>query len=165
MKLFSRPLLSLTALATIAAGGLAAAQASPSSSATTPDGAVLFKRCAACHTATGAGVPGAYPPLQNDFRNLAANKNGRRYIALAVIRGLSGPLQVEGKTYRGVMPAQSGLDDTDVAAVLNHVGTTIAKSGPVFTTFTSAEIAVARKGGSTLSSAQVAQLHTESGGK
>ena len=29
------------------------------------DGATVFKRCAACHLATGAGVPGAYPPLKS----------------------------------------------------------------------------------------------------
>ena len=163
MSPLARLLVSLTSLAVIAAGGLATAQASPPASS--PDGAALYKRCAACHTATGAGVPGAYPPLQGDFRELAAKKEGRRYIALAVTRGLSGPITVDGKAYRGVMPAQAGMTDADVAAVLNHVGTRIARSGPAFSAFTTAEVAAARKSGATLSAGQVAQLHGAIGGR
>ncbi|CCA90600.1 cytochrome c [Novosphingobium sp. PP1Y] len=156
-------LASLTALATIAAGGLAAAQASSPTPTSAQDGAVVYKRCAACHTATGAGIPGAFPPLQSDFRELAASKDGRRYLSLAVMRGLSGPIEVEGKTYRGMMPAQSGLDDGDIASVLNHIGTKIARSGPAFRAFTRAEVAAARKSGASLSAAQVAKLHADAG--
>lgn len=132
---------------------------------TATEGAKTFARCAACHTATGAGVPGAFPPLQEDFRKLAANAPGRRYIALAVIKGLIGPITVDGKAYRGVMPAQSDLDDAAVAAVLNHVGTNIAKSGPAFHPFSSGEVAAARASGAQLSSSDVARLHAGLGGK
>lgn len=165
MIVIPRPATWLGSLGIIAAGGLALFQASPSTSAPSPNGAVLFKRCAACHTATGAGVPGTYPPLQADFRQLAASKNGRRYIALAVMRGLMGAIEVDGKTYRGVMPAQSDLSDAEVAAVLNHVGTQIAKSGPAFKPFATAEVAAARKSGGTLTPSQVAKLHGAAGGK
>ncbi|ABD26129.1 cytochrome c, class I [Novosphingobium aromaticivorans DSM 12444] len=129
-----------------------------------PDGATVFARCAACHTRTGAGVPGAYPPLGADFRALAAKSAGRRYLALAVIKGLSGPITVEGKPYRGVMPAQV-LDDATTAAVLNHVGTQIAKTGPAFKPFTDKEVAGHRASGSGLSAADVAKLHAGVGGK
>ncbi|MGV3512417.1 MAG: c-type cytochrome [Novosphingobium sp.] len=129
-----------------------------------PDGAALFARCAACHTRSGAGVAGAYPPLGADFRALAAKPAGRRYLTLAVLRGLSGPLMVEGKTYRGVMPAQV-LDDASAAAVLNHVGTKIAQSGPAFKPFTEKEVVGYRASGATLSSAEVAKLHSGAGGK
>ena len=80
-------------------------------------------------------------------------------------RGLSGPITVDGKAYRGVMPAQAGMTDADVAAVLNHVGTRIARSGPAFSAFTTAEVAAARKSGATLSAGQVAQLHGAIGGR
>lgn len=159
------PMASLATLATIATAGLALLQPTPSRSAQSPDGAVLFKRCAACHTATGKGVPGTYPPLQSDFRQLATSKAGREYLALAVMRGLMGPLTVEGKTYRNVMPAQADLDDAQVAAVLNHVGTSIAKTGPSFKPLTTAEVAAARKKGSKLTPAQVAKLHQGAGGQ
>lgn len=124
-----------------------------------PNGAQIYTRCAACHTATGRGVPGAYPPLGEDFRTQAASAPGRRYLALAVIKGLMGPLTVEGKTYRGVMPAQAGLDDAAVAAVLNHVGTGIARTGPAFRAFSAAEVAAARSSGAQLTAADVAKLH------
>ena len=146
---------------------VAAAPAAPAAAApaAAPDGARLFARCAACHTATGAGVPGAYPPLGADFRDLATKPQGRRYIALVVIKGVTGPIMVEGKNYRGVMPAQSGLDDAAIAAVLNHVGTTITKTGPRFRAFTAVEIAKTRAGAGVITGSDVARMHRPAGGK
>ncbi|KPF93654.1 cytochrome C [Novosphingobium sp. AAP83] len=138
------------------------AWALPSSAA--PDGATLYSRCAACHTKTGAGVPGAFPPLGADFRNLATKPDGRRYLSLAIVRGLSGPMTVEGKAYRGVMPAQM-LDDAATAAVLNHVGTQIAKTGPGFKLFSAKEVEGHRSSGTSLSAGDVAKLHAQVGGK
>ncbi len=130
------------------------------------DGAAVYKRCAACHLANGAGVPNAFPPLNsNDVRALVAKPEGRRYLASVVIKGVSGPLTVDGKTYRGVMPAQSGLDDADVAAVLNHVATGIAKAGAGFKPFTPGEVAAARTAAASLTSTAIGQMHREAGGK
>jgi mono/diheme cytochrome c family protein len=152
------------AIGLLSLGLIAAATMAPAAPPA-PDGKALYARCAACHTAGGKGVPGAFPPLGADFRALAAKSAGRRYVALAVIRGVAGPITVEGKPYRSVMPAQSALDDAAVAAVLNHVGTAIAKSGPAFKPFTSAEIAGYRASGGKLSSADVGKLHAAAGGK
>lgn len=157
--------LKFTALGAVALTAALVVRSPAQAGGAEPNGAALYGRCAACHTATGAGVPGAYPPLGVDFRTLAARNEGRRYIALAVIKGLSGPITVEGKSFRGVMPAQSGLDDAAIAAVLNHVGTTITKAGPAFRRFTPAEIGTIRAGGAALSSADVARLHAGAGGK
>ncbi|MCW6534162.1 c-type cytochrome [Sphingomonas lycopersici] len=137
----------------------------PAAAVAAPDGKAIFTRCAACHTATGAGVPGAYPPLGADFRALAAKPEGRRYLALAVIKGLAGPLTIEGKPYRGVMPAQGGLDEASVAAVLNHVGTAIAKTGPAFKPFSAAEIAGYKAKAGSMTGADVAKLHATAEGK
>jgi mono/diheme cytochrome c family protein len=137
----------------------------PAVAVAAPDGAAIFTRCAACHTKTGAGVPGAYPPLGADFRALATKPDGRRYLALAVLKGLAGPLTIEGKSYRNVMPAQSGLDDGAVAAVLNHVGTAIARTGPAFKPFTAAEIAGYKSGAGSMTGADVAKLHGAASGK
>lgn len=117
------------------------------------DGATVFKRCAACHLGDGAGVPGAFPPLKANAQSLAASAAGRRYLALAVIRGLSGPITVGGKAFRSTMPAQAGLNDAQVAAVLNHV-----IRGGSSKAFTPAEIAGYRAGGASLNSAAVARL-------
>ncbi|MFZ5707532.1 MAG: c-type cytochrome [Pseudomonadota bacterium] len=130
--------------------------AAPAQSA--PDGAKIYQRCAACHLATGKGVPGAFPPLQSDVRALAGKPDGRRYLILAVTRGLAGPLTVEGKTYRGIMPAQGELDDESVAAVLTHVTGTIAGGGSAVKPFTAAEVKAARESGAALDAAAVARL-------
>lgn len=117
------------------------------------DGATVYKRCAACHLADGAGVPGAFPSLKVDAKALAATPAGRPYLALVVIRGVSGPLTVAGKAYRGTMPAQAGLNDAQVAAVLNHV-----VKGSSARAFTPREVAGYRAGGSALNGAAVARL-------
>lgn len=137
----------------------------PAAAVAAPDGAAIFARCAACHTKTGQGVPGVYPPLNTDFRGLASRASGRRYIVLAVTRGLIGPLTVEGRSFAGVMPAQAGLDDASVAAVLNHVGSRIARAGPAFELFSESEVKGIRAGGAALSAGEVTRLHDPAGGK
>lgn len=130
-----------------------------------PDGAAIYGRCAACHTKTGAGVPGVFPPLGEDFRVMGSSEAGRRYLTLVVTRGVSGPIKVGGKPFAGVMPAQATLDDASVAAVLNHVGTEIAKTGPEFKPFAEAEVASIRAGGAALSAQDVGKLHAAAGGQ
>ncbi len=124
------------------------------------DGATIFKRCAACHLPTGAGVPGAFPPLKGEVAALAGSPAGRRYLALVVMRGVSGPITVGGKPFRGTMPAQSGLNDEQVAAVLNHV-----LKGSGAKPFSAKEVAGFRAGGASLNSAAVARLRTSAAGK
>lgn len=121
------------------------------------DGPTLYKRCAACHLANGAGVPGAFPSLKVEPAALVAKPDGRRFLVLALTRGLSGPLVVDGKTYRGVMPAQPMKDD-EVAAVLNHVLDTIAAADKKVTRFSADEVGGIRKGGAALTPRQVAEL-------
>ncbi len=155
----------LAALLALAAGGAAALAGLTLPVHAAADGAAVYGRCAACHTKTGAGVPGAFPPLGPDVRTLATGEAGRRYLALVVTRGVSGPITVSGKPYRGVMPAQGGLDDASVAAVLNHVGTMIVKTGPEFKPFDEAEISAFRAGGAALSAQDVGKLHAAAGGQ
>lgn len=122
------------------------------------DGPALYKRCAACHLASGAGVPGAFPSLKTEPASLAAKPDGRKFLVLAVTRGLSGPMIVEGKTYRGVMPAQAGMKDDEVAAVLNHVLDAIAVADKKVQRFSADEVSGFRKGGAALTPKQVADL-------
>lgn len=129
------------------------------------DGPTIYKRCAACHLPSGAGVPGAFPPFGADFAALAKSAAGRRYMILGVIKGIAGPITVAGKPYRGVMPAQVGLDDEAVANVLNHIAVNIAKVGKGFSPITVGEVAKARTSGTGLTAAAVGQLHAQAGGK
>lgn len=75
--------------------------------------------CAACHQPDGKGIPGAFPPVANsDY----LNKDVKR--AMSVVKnGLSGPIEVNGQKYNGVMPAL-GVSDEDAANVLTYVYST-----------------------------------------
>lgn len=99
------------------------------------DGAALYAaRCAACHQANGAGVPGAFPPLAGS-EWLATDA---KRLAALVLHGMTGSITVKGQAYNGAMPAfGTQLDDTEIAAVLTHVrtqwapGTTAVDAGTV----------------------------------
>ena len=90
-----------------------------------------------CHLASGQGVPGTYPPLTNsDF--LAADRS--RAIRI-ICEGLSGAIEVNGRTYHNVMPAVV-LNDQEAADVLTFVNNSWGNHAPAFT---SAEVATVRK--------------------
>lgn len=118
----------------------------------------VYSRCSACHLANGAGVPGAFPSLRADVRNLARSEAGRKYLILVVLKGVSGPIEVDGKSYKGIMPAQTGLDDAAVAVVLNFAANELNKSGAAPRAFNANEIAGIRKAFGNLTPAQVAKL-------
>jgi nitrite reductase (NO-forming) len=78
---------------------------------------VFTNTCLACHQANGEGVPNAFPPLAgSDF----LTKSDVNNIIDIVLHGKTGPITVNGKTYDGVMPAQS-LTDEEIANVLTYV--------------------------------------------
>lgn len=73
-------------------------------------------------------------------------------------------MTVEGKTYRHFMPAQGGLNHA-AAAVLTHIGSAIATSGPTFKPFTAGEDAVYKARAGSMTGADVAKLHGAVNGK
>jgi len=84
-----------------------AAAASAPSRAQEMDGKTLFmKNCAACHQATGKGIPGAFPALAGS--KFVQGKGGD--VAAVLLKG------------RGGMPDFSdSLSDRDIATVLTFV--------------------------------------------
>jgi len=73
--------------------------------------------CGACHQATGAGLPGAFPPLAgSDYLNKDVNRAIK-----TVLNGLTGEVVVNGKKFNSVMPSQKALSDQDIADVLTYV--------------------------------------------
>ena len=63
---------------------------------------------------------------------------------MTIVAGVMGEIEVDGRRIRGVMPAQAGLSDADIAAVLNHTMTLPspgAKAGAPSRPFTEAEVA------------------------
>ncbi len=83
-------------------------------------GAKIYQRCAACHLPNGAGISGAFPALAGRLSKAAETDGGRAYLVMTVATGVMGEIEIDGKKIRGVMPAQAGLTDADIAAVLNH---------------------------------------------
>lgn len=102
----------LLKVAMVVVAGFAAAASAPSqaqapASTTAPDGKALFlKNCAACHQATGKGIPGAFPAL-------AGSKfvtGDHAELATVLLKG------------RGGMPDFSeNISDADMAAILTYV--------------------------------------------
>lgn len=89
---------------------------------------VYNKVCVACHQATGAGIPGAFPPLaKSDYLNSDLNRAIR-----GVVKGLSGPITVNGKKYNSAMPAQA-LSDQQIADALTYVYASWGNSKKVVT--------------------------------
>jgi mono/diheme cytochrome c family protein len=79
---------------------------------------VFANRCAACHQATGLGLPGAFPPLAGSEYVLGEEER----VVRIVLRGLMGPVTVKGQPFNGAMPAWADqLSDAEIAAVLTYV--------------------------------------------
>ena len=96
-----------TALMSAAALAATALLAAAPARAQSPDGKALFlKNCAACHQATGKGIPGAFPAL-------AGSKfvtGDHAEVATVLLKG------------RGGMPDFSeNISDADMAAILTYV--------------------------------------------
>jgi len=98
----------------LAAAAIAAAPAS----AQNADGQSLFKKnCAACHQASGKGIPGAFPPLVGSAIVLGAPTEA----TTVLLKG------------RGGMPDFSAsMSDHDIAAVLSYARASWGnKAGPL----------------------------------
>ncbi|HSI56810.1 MAG TPA: copper-containing nitrite reductase [Ideonella sp.] len=130
-----------------------AAQAAKAGELTVADqvlaGQALFAgTCSTCHQATGAGLPGVFPPLaKSDW--LAANPKAA---IDAVLHGLSGPVKVNGQDYNSVMPPMNQLTDDEIANILTYV---LGSWGNAGGRITKAEVAERRKA----SPATVAATH------
>ncbi len=129
-----RAVLLLTAAAVLAVGpaGQANAQAD------------AYNTCAACHLPTGAGIPGAFPPIRDRGRQIARLKGGREYLIGAVLNGLMGQITAGGQSYFGVMAGQRGaMDHESIAQALNYVVFELANAedGAEISAFTAEEVA------------------------
>jgi nitrite reductase (NO-forming) len=82
--------------------------------------------CAACHQATGMGLPGAFPPLKDD--PVVMNPDPTEQID-TILHGAHGRT-IGGTTYPSAMPGfGSVLNDHDVADIANHERTSWGNQG------------------------------------
>ena len=107
------------ALAPIGAALLLAGCSKGSQSASAASGAQGYAaNCSSCHQTNGQGAAGAFPPL--DGSEIVAGDPTR--MIHVVKYGLSGPVEVAGKTYNGQMPAWSPqISDANIASVITFV--------------------------------------------
>lgn len=90
---------------------------------------LYLAHCAACHQADGSGLKGAFPPLaDSDYI-----QDKPRSLLQATIKGLSGPITVNGVEYNNIMPAVAYLSDTEIAAILGYVQTRWQTGGELIT--------------------------------
>ena len=88
---------------------------------------IFMASCAACHQATGLGLPGAYPPLADS--EWAMGPDDR--IIRIVLNGLSGPITVKGTPFNSSMPSLGpSLRDVQLAAALSYVRSAWGNNAP-----------------------------------
>jgi cytochrome c oxidase subunit 2 len=83
--------------------------------------------CSSCHGATGAGVPGAFPPLAGDPVVNASNPKEQLTVVLHGLRGAT----IKGTAYASQMPPFSQLSDNDIAAIIDHERTSWGNAAPI----------------------------------
>lgn len=90
--------------------------------------AVYQQACSSCHGPQGGGRAGIFPPVAGSSWVSGVPETPIRI----VLHGLEGPVEVDGRTYDGVMPSFGArLSDGEVAAVLSHVRTSWAGASEV----------------------------------
>ena len=81
------------------------------------EGTLIYQDfCLQCHGTEGKGESGVFPPLaQSDYlmENITQSIQGIKY-------GMRGVMVVNGVVYEGMMAAQ-GLDDEEIADVMNYI--------------------------------------------
>ncbi|MBV9129606.1 MAG: cytochrome c [Verrucomicrobia bacterium] len=95
-------------------------------------GKALFSaNCITCHQANGQGVPGQYPPLAGSDVELGAATN---HLIAIELKGLQGPVTVEGKPFNNSMQAWEGqYTDQQLAAIMTYVRSDWGNNAPPIT--------------------------------
>lgn len=77
---------------------------------------VYASYCITCHMEQGEGIETVYPPLAKSDYLMADKKRS----IVVTLKGLSGDIKVNGKTYSGEMTGFD-LTDQEVSDVLNYI--------------------------------------------
>ena len=109
------------------------------------EGAATFQaNCAVCHGPKGLGQPSLAPPLTSYPARYATIAEGRRQLAMTLLNGMFGGIDVDKKHYDFKMPDFTALDDAAIAGVLNFVVFDIAGAPADTKPLTPEEIAAER---------------------
>ena len=87
--------------------------------------------CGACHQPTGMGLPPVFPPLVNSEYVTGSTE---RLVAI-VLKGVIGPITVDGKPYNNMMPPQGAvLTDSKISQITSYVRDAFGgKASPITT--------------------------------
>jgi mono/diheme cytochrome c family protein len=89
----------------------------PATAQSEDEGASLYgENCQSCHQPGGIGLEGAFPPLAGN-----PNVDDAAHVADVLRNGLTGPIEVGGVTYDGVMPAFPQLSDTQIESLVIYL--------------------------------------------
>lgn len=81
-------------------------------------GKAIYSQCVACHTASGEGQPGLYPPLKASEFVI----HGEKRLVAILQHGVTGALTVNGKPFNGQMqPLGAGMTDKQLAQLLSYI--------------------------------------------
>ena len=74
--------------------------------------------CVTCHQPTGKGIPGQFPPLAGSEFVMGGSKR----LTMILLKGLQGPVKVQGAAFNGAMPTwEKILTDKQIASILTFV--------------------------------------------
>lgn len=87
-----------------------------------PAGEATFQaNCSVCHQAKGTGNPALAPPITLYPARYAGIPEGRKQLAMTVVNGMFGKIEVEQKPFDFRMPEFTQFDDATLADVLNYI--------------------------------------------
>ncbi|WP_421809127.1 PQQ-dependent sugar dehydrogenase [Flagellimonas sp.] len=90
-------------------------------------GRILYNTyCAACHQGDGKGDNNRFPPLRDSEWVMGDEHK----LIDVVLNGIQGRIEVNGKSYDGLMPANSHLDDHAIASILTYVRKAFGNESP-----------------------------------
>nr|WP_293299837.1 c-type cytochrome [Allomuricauda sp.] len=90
-------------------------------------GRILYNTyCAACHQGDGKGDNNRFPPLRDSEWVMGDEHK----LIDVVLNGIQGRIEVNGKSYDGLMPANNHLDDHAIASILTYVRKAFGNESP-----------------------------------
>jgi mono/diheme cytochrome c family protein len=144
LMLHRRTLLSLGLLV---AAGVGVAAAPPRAEQPRTGQQIYASTCAACHQPGGEGNGETYPPLAGS--EWVTGPEHR--LALVILHGLTGEIEVQGQSYSGVMPPWGAmLKDEEVAALATYLRSSWGNKAAPVTAATVAQLRAAHASRTTM---------------
>jgi nitrite reductase (NO-forming) len=90
---------------------------------------IYQQHCMACHGEKGEGNGLLYPPIQKSDYMLADSVRTLQHI----VKGMNGPIQVNGVSYNGIMPSEPTLTDVELGYLMTFLYNSWGRDGGHFT--------------------------------